>query len=165
MRIFVGCRPEIFSGRSTRGLHPCGLAADKALGIFLRERALSGGDFGSEFQGFAQSSEVVRHVANDPRAIGFAAAMRASPGVRMLAIATEAQLTPVTPTEENLRAGRYSLDRFLLIYVRQPLEPVAREYLRLVLSRDGQQAIADGTLGYLPLNATEVAAELAKLAP
>ena len=38
-----------------------------------------------------------------------------------------------------------------------------REFLRFVLSRDGQEIVARGTLGYLPLNAHEIADELAKL--
>ena len=45
----------------------------------------------------------------------------------------------------------------------QSPEPVVREYLRFILSREGQEAIARGTLGYLPLNAAELAAERAKL--
>ena len=43
------------------------------------------------------------------------------------------------------------------------LEPVAREFLRFALSREGQQIIASGTLGYLPLSATAAAVERAKL--
>jgi phosphate transport system substrate-binding protein len=69
----------------------------------------------------------------------------------------------VALTEENLRAGAYPLDRFLLIYARQPLDPLVREYLRFVLSPEGQGVIARGSLGYLPLNDAELAAERAKL--
>jgi phosphate transport system substrate-binding protein len=35
--------------------------------------------------------------------------------------------------------------------------------MRMVLSREGQEAIASEAKGYLPLNAAELAAELAKL--
>jgi len=38
-----------------------------------------------------------------------------------------------------------------------------KEYLRLVFSREGQQAIAAAAPGYLPLNARGAAEELAKL--
>jgi len=38
-----------------------------------------------------------------------------------------------------------------------------REYLRLVLSRQGQQAVADTPQAYLPLNRLEIEAERAKL--
>lgn len=154
---------DIFSGRSSLGLHPVGLAPDTALGIFLRDRVLAGGDFARDFRGFRQSQEVMQAVAADPRAIGFAAAMRTMPGVKVLDLAPGPGRAPVALTEKNLRAGRYPLDRFLLIYARQPLEPLVREYLRFVLSREGQEVIARGSLGYLPLNDAELAAERAKL--
>ena len=153
----------IFSGRDSRGLHAYGLTPETALALFLRRRLLDGEGFGEGFRGFAQSRDVVTAVTKDPQGIGFTAAMRAMPGVKSLGLATDAASAPIALTDANIRAGRYPLDRFLLIYARQPLEPVVREFLRFVLSREGQEVIARGTLGYLPLNPTEAAAERAKL--
>jgi phosphate transport system substrate-binding protein len=45
----------------------------------------------------------------------------------------------------------------------QPVDPFVKEYLRLVLSKEGQQIVAAETNGYVPLNAREAAEELAKL--
>jgi phosphate transport system substrate-binding protein len=154
---------EIFSGRASRGLHLSGLRPELALGLFLRERLALGENFGPGFKGFRQSAEVVQYVAADPLAIGFAAVNRVTPGVKVLAIAPNAQTAPVALTADNVRAGRYPLDRFLLIYARSPLDPFVREYLRFALSREGQGIIATDALGYLPLNAAEAAAERAKL--
>jgi phosphate transport system substrate-binding protein len=156
---------DIFSGRAVRGLHTYGLLPETALGLVMRQRTLAGGNFGEGFKGFPQSRDVVQAVAEDPLAIGFTAAMRIMPGVKTLALAPGPGVPPVALTDENIRAGRYPLDRFLLIYTRQPLEPFVREYLRFVLSRQGQEIIARGTLGYLPLNSTELAEERAKLEP
>lgn len=153
----------IFSGRDTQGLHPCGLSNETALGLFLRKRLLAGADFGAGFQGFRQSRDVVPAVAADPHAIGFAAAMRTMPGVKVLALSPRPGVEPVPLSEATLRAGSYPLDRFLLIHARQPLDPLVRECLRFVLSREGQEVIARSTLGYLPLNEVELAAERAKL--
>jgi phosphate transport system substrate-binding protein len=54
-----------------------------------------------------------------------------------------------------------------LIYIRripgEPIDPFVKEYLRMVLSREGQQAIAAALPKYLPLNAHEINDELAKL--
>ena len=146
-----------------RTVHPRGLRAELALGIFLRERLSLAETFGAGFCGFAQSAEVVQCVADDPLAIGFTAVNRVTPGVRVLALAADERAAPVALTEDSIRAGRYPLDRFLLVYVRQPLDPFVREYLRLVLSRDGQAIVAGDTLGYLPLNSAEAAIERAKL--
>ena len=154
--IFTGAKP-------LRGLKPCGLSADTALGRCMRERALGGATFAADFAGYAQSAEVVRRVAEDPKAIGFAGAVRADAGVKIIALAPEAGAPPVALTEENLLAGRYPLDRHLLIYFRTPLDPIAREFLVFALSREGQRVIAGGTLGYLPLSARDAAVERAKL--
>lgn len=154
----------VFSGTDhARGLRPCGVEAEAALGLFFRERVLGGQKFAAEFVGVPQSAEVVRRVGEDVHAIGFAAACRATPGVKMLALAAQTGGVPVAVTDENVAAGRYPLDRHLLICARPPLAPWLREFLRFVFSRDGQAIIAAGTLGYLPLNAGDAAAERAKL--
>ena len=102
-------------------------------------------------------------MSEDPLAIGFAAAMRTMPSVRALPLAQRAGEEPVVLTEENIMSGRYPLDRHLLIYVRPPLTPFVREFLRLVLSREGQEAVAASPQGYLPLSTREAAIERAKL--
>ena len=156
--IFAGADPA-------RDLHVCGLAPETALGIFFRERVLGERALAPEFAGVLQSAEVVKRVGADPRAIGFAAAMRASADVKILPLALRAGEAPIALTNENIVAGRYPLDRHLLIYTRRANEPLTRDFLRFALSRAGQRLIAQGTLGYLPLSEAEVAGELAKIAP
>ncbi len=154
---------DIFSGRDTRGLTPVGLAPGLALALFLRSQVRWNGGFAANFKGFGQSAEVVEYVARHRDTIGFAAAMRSVPGVRILPLAPAAGEPAVPLSEESVRAGTYPLDRHLLIYAREPLEPWVREYLGFALSQEGQEIIARGSLGYLPLNAAELAAERAKL--
>jgi len=60
-------------------------------------------------------------------------------------------------------AGRYALDRHLLVFAARPLNPIAREFLRLMLSREGQEAVAASPQGYLPLSAKDAAAERRRL--
>ncbi len=155
---------EIFSGRAGQTWHLHGLRADTALGLFFRRRVLGGGDFAVEFVGAGQSAEVMARVAADPAAIGFAAGMRTIPGVKCLALAPTTGVAPVPLTAETVRAGEYPLDRHLLIYLRQPVEPLAREFLRYALSPEGQAAVGQGVLGYQPLSSFERAVESARLA-
>ena len=140
-----------------------GMQAGTALAYEMQSRTLAGADFAPALRGFAQSSDVAEQVGHDPRGIGFAAAMRTTPQLRALPIAAADGAPPFAPTVDNVMAGRYPLDRYLLVYAKPPLSPFAREFLRLVLSREGQQAVADTPQGYLPLSAAEVAHELAKL--
>lgn len=142
-----------------------GLASGTALSYAFKSAAMGARSIGSRMTGLPQSAEVVQRVSGDPLAIGFAAAMRATGAARVLSIARRAGDDPVAPTEESIVAGRYPLDRFLLIYAPRPLTPLAREFLRLVLSYEGQQAVANTPQKYLPLSASDAAAELANLQP
>jgi phosphate transport system substrate-binding protein len=152
---------------ANRPVHPYGLAAATALGRFMRRHALAGRPFADRFTGFPESTDVVRRVGNDPLGIGFAAMNRATAAVRMVPLSRRPGEPPSRGTRADLLAGRYPLDRCLLIYVRiRPgghLDPIARAYLRLALSREGQRAIASGHLGYLPLSPAQAAAQRAKL--
>jgi len=74
---------------------------------------------------------------------------------------------PTTGTRGELTTDAYPYARNLYIYIRRepgtPFDPLVKEYMRLILSREGQQAVARDPKGYLPLNAADVAREVAKL--
>jgi len=112
-------------------------------------------------------ADVVQRVSEDPTAIGITALNRVSGDVKVVAIKEDEWATASRGAAEEIVAGDYPYDRFLYIYVQRvpglPMDPFVKEYLRLVLSREGQQAIATEAHGYLPLNAREVAEELGKL--
>jgi phosphate transport system substrate-binding protein len=146
-----------------RSVNPYGMESGTALAYELQQAVMPNRPFGVRVVGVPQSAELVDKVAADPSAIGFAAAMRARPEVRALAIAARERAEPVPPTCESIIAGRYLLDRYLLIYLARPIPPVAREFVRFALSREGQQAVATSPQHYLPLSASDAAAELAKL--
>lgn len=146
-----------------RPIHLYTLEPDTPLAISFNSRVLGETRPTTPTAQFHQSRDVIEHVGSDPAGIGFAAAMRASDKVRTLALAAKPGANPVFPTEADIRANRYPLDRYLLIYARTPMSAFAREFLRLVLSREGQQAIADTPQHYLPLSPDEAARERAKL--
>ena len=114
-----------------------------------------------------ESADVVREVANDPLGIGFAAMNRATHSVRIVPLSRRQGERASRGTRADLIAGRYPLDRYLYIYVRlvagEPFDPFVKEYLRLVLSPEGQRIIAAEVHGYRPLDAGELAQESAKL--
>jgi ABC-type Fe3+ transport system substrate-binding protein len=59
--------------------------------------------------------------------------------------------------------NRYPLDRFLYICTARPMPEVAREFVRLALSSEGQSIVAATAQGYIPLLARDAAAESAGL--
>lgn len=146
-----------------RPIRTYGMSAGTALSYAFRDTAMGAHAFGAQMTGLPQSADVVQKISQDPEAIGFAAAMRATGAARVVPLAAHAGGEPVAPTEESIVAGRYPLDRFLLVYAPHPVTPLMSEFLRLVLSREGQQAIAETPQGYLPLSAKDAAIERAKL--
>ena len=71
----------------------------------------------------------------------------------------------VDATLENVATGKYPLSRFLYVYVNKhpnkPLSPIDAEFLKMVLSVDGQKIVEKD--GYVPLSGKMAMAELKKL--
>jgi phosphate transport system substrate-binding protein len=146
-----------------RLIHVYGVQRGSPLAYAMQDAVGADAAFGTAMTGLPQSAEVVAHVAADPLGLGYAAAMHSAPGARMVPVARDAGQEALLPTASTISEGRYPLDRFLLVYARRPLSPFAREFLRLMLSSEGQEAVAQTPQRYLPLSAAEAAVERAKL--
>ncbi len=104
-------------------------------------------------------------IAHDPSAIGFGGFEEGSPGLKTLAVAREDAGPYYEGNGENASSGRYPLTRYMYIRLnRKPgeaLAPQVKEFLRYILSREGQEPILYS--GYFPLTAAEAKEELVKL--
>jgi phosphate transport system substrate-binding protein len=132
---------------------------------YFKEVALCGGDFSDSVKEQPGSASVVQSVTEDPYGIGYSGIGYKTSGVKALALA-KAEGQPFASTDaENVYAGRYPLSRYLYVYVNKApsakLDALSEQFLRYVLSREGQQVVVKD--GYLPLPASVVADELAKL--
>ncbi len=103
-----------------------------------------GASFGCQFKLGQEGQRSYRDVAADPEGIGYASIFFAAKRVRAVPLAG-ADGHFYGPTAENVRAHRYPLSRFLYICVNKPPgEPLggpAAEFLRFLLSREGQQVV------------------------
>jgi phosphate transport system substrate-binding protein len=99
------------------------------------------------------SSTVVQAVASDRYAIGYSGIGYKTADVRAVPIAKSATAKAIEATPANAYTGEYPLSRFLILYVnRKPgevLDPLRKEFLRFVLSRQGQETVVKD--GYYPL--------------
>ncbi|MDH4120790.1 MAG: PstS family phosphate ABC transporter substrate-binding protein [Deltaproteobacteria bacterium] len=132
---------------------------------FFKEHVLKKGDFRDTVKEQPGSSSVVMGVGGDPTAIGYSGMGYVTSQVKMLKMAPKKGAVPVAGTYNNVLNGKYPMGRMLYIYVAKPpgkpLPPLETEFLRFVLSREGQAvAIRDG---FLPLPAPLAEKELAKL--
>jgi phosphate transport system substrate-binding protein len=87
-------------------------------------------------------------------------------GIKPLALAEREGGPYVVPSRASFESRAYPLVRSIYIYLnrapKQPLDPKLREFLRFVLSRDGQRIVADDG-NYLPLPTSVVREQLKKL--
>ena len=151
-----------------RAIHPCGIAEEAAAGLsaFMLSK-MGKRPFTPLYDGFAQSAQVLQRVGEDPAGIGFASGNLANPRTKVLAIAGNDGRYFYPNSPADIMSGNYAYDRYLYIYIRRSsrkaIDPFVKDYLRLVLSQEGQQAMADAVPRYLPLNAREIKEELLKL--
>lgn len=119
--------------------------------------------------------DVLNAVAEDPFGIGFTGWFPPDEGWdRQAQLGSKVRLLPLAATSESRVSHGGSGDLYPLaggIHIMvnrapgKPLEPWLREYLRLALSKEGQDIIASMTKsdGFIPLDPQDVPRELAKL--
>lgn len=125
---------------------------------------LHGGDWADSVHQ-ASIADTAKAIAIEPGALGFGGLEEGGPGLRAVPVARDANSAAIEINAETSSSGRYPLTRYMYIRLRcapgQPPPAPIREFLRYVLSRQGQSPIPYS--GYFPLNAGEVQEELAKL--
>ena len=119
---------------------------------YFREHALCDGDFKDAINEQPGSASVVQGVTESLNGIGYSGIGYRTSGVRAISLGQEdGEL--FEPNAENAVSGDYPLARFLYVYVNkdpnEDLPPIEREFLRLVLSAEGQQVVVRD--GFIPL--------------
>jgi phosphate transport system substrate-binding protein len=120
---------------------------------FFKEQVLSRGDVKSTVNIQTGPGSVVEMIAQERTAIGYSSIGYKAQGVRAVPLSGKHGSAAYEATAENCYSGKYPLSRYLYIYVNLPpdgeLRPVVREFLRFILSRDGQEIVIKD--GFIPL--------------
>lgn len=128
---------------------------------FFQQNALAKGDYKTSVKEQPGSSAVVQGVGGDKYALGYSGIGYKTSGVRALPLSTEEGGDFFEANFENSLSGDYPLARFLIVYVNkkpgEPLDKLTLEFLKYVLSKQGQQVVEKD--GYFPLPA-EFASEV-----
>ena len=132
---------------------------------FFKEHVLQNGDYRDEVKEQPGSASVVQGVTEDRFGIGYSGVGYRTSGVKILQLADKEGGTYYDGSYANVTSGKYPLSRFLYIYINKapgkPLDPLVKEYIKLILSKEGQEVVVKD--GYLPLSESIVAEELKKL--
>jgi phosphate transport system substrate-binding protein len=99
-------------------------------------------------------------VAKDRYALGYSGRAYIGDGVKLLPLAENETGPAIAPGYENVARATYPLSRVCYVNLNKapgkPLNPALAEFVRFILSREGQQVILNQAV-FLPLRANQVA--------
>ncbi|MFN7986814.1 MAG: PstS family phosphate ABC transporter substrate-binding protein [Thermoanaerobaculia bacterium] len=132
---------------------------------FFKEHVLKNGDYKDEVKEQPGSASVVQGVTVDRFAAGYSGIGYATAGVKAVPISAKAGDKCHPATADEAYSGAYPLARFLYVYVNKapnkPLDPLVAEFVKMILSKDGQEVVVKD--GYFPLPGKIEQEEVAKL--
>jgi phosphate transport system substrate-binding protein len=132
---------------------------------FFKEHVLKNGDYKDTVKEQPGSASVVQGVTNDRYGIGYSGIGYRTSGVRIVPLTEKEGGALSEGSYDDVVSKKYPLARYLYLYVNKapgkPLDPLIKEFLKLVYSREGQEVVVKD--GYLPLTAPLVSEELRKL--
>ncbi|WP_250656658.1 PstS family phosphate ABC transporter substrate-binding protein [Alkalimarinus coralli] len=123
---------------------------------YFKKKALCKGDYKNNVNEQPGSASVVQGVSESINGIGYSGIGYKTASVRAIPLAKKPGQPFVDATPENAVTGKYPLSRFLYVYVNKApnksLSPLDGEFIKSVLSKQGQQVVVKD--GYVPLPAT-----------
>jgi phosphate transport system substrate-binding protein len=132
---------------------------------FFKEIVLKNGDFKDTVKEQPGSASVVQGVTEDRFGIGYSGAGYRTSGVRAVPLAETEAGPYYEGTYDQVTSGKYPLSRYLFVYLNRapgkPLDPLPLEFVKLILSKEGQEVVIKD--GYMPLQGKQVQEDLAKI--
>src|SRR6266571_5461004 len=123
---------------------------------FFKEHVMKNGDYKDTVKEQPGSAAVVQGVTVDRFAAGYSGIGYATAGVRAVPLREKDAGTCVEATADNAYSAAYPLARFLYVYVNKapgkPLDPLTREFVKLIVSKEGQEGVVKD--GYFTIPAT-----------
>ena len=122
---------------------------------YFKKKALCKGDFKNSVNEQPGSASVVQSVSTSINAIGYSGMGYKTSSVRAVPLAKKEGQPYYEADNDNAISGKFPLSRFLYVYVNkkpnQPLQPLEREFIKMVMSKQGQEVVVKD--GYVPLPA------------
>ena len=119
---------------------------------YFKEEALCKGDYKANVNEQPGSASVVQSISSTVNAIGYSGIGYKTSSVRAVALSKKGG-EAFEANETNALAGKFPLARFFYVYVNKApnksLSPLDAEFIKLVLSKQGQEVVVKD--GYIPL--------------
>ena len=122
---------------------------------YFKDVALCGGDYKASINEQPGSASVVQGVSESINGIGYSGIGYITSGVRAVPLAAKAGDEFSPADADHALDGSYPLSRTLFVYINKhpnrKLDPLQAEFLKMVLSKQGQEVVVRD--GYIPLPA------------
>ena len=134
---------------------------------YFKQIALCSGDFKNTVNEQPGSASVVQSITASLNGIGYSGVGYITSGVRAVPLSEIPGEPAIPASKEAASDGSYPLSRYLYIYINKrpdtALTPLEREFLKLVLSVQGQEIVEKD--GYIALPPKVVQRELLRIEP
>mgnify|MGYP003630303579 FL=1 len=131
---------------------------------YFKSKALCKGDFRSSVNEQPGSASVVQSVSTSLNGIGYSGIGYKTSSVRAIPLSKKGG-DFIEASPEMAVTGKYPLSRFLYVYVNKapnkPLAPLEREFIKMLMSKSGQEVVVKD--GYIPLPSKVVEKTLTSL--
>src|SRR5262249_10665310 len=158
-----------------RPIHMHGVQWPDGISNYIRLVICSDGELKSDIRGVkidhtpgvpTAMFRILGEIDKDPAAIGYGGFYGERPNTKRIAVSENPNGPYLTGSFDEVSAAKYPLTRFIHIVVNKPpgkpLDPKIKEFLKYVLSMEGQKMVANEGV-FLPLPARLVQQELHKL--
>jgi phosphate transport system substrate-binding protein len=143
-------------------IHLYGIKPWNGFEEFVRQRVLSAGGKRGEWRDGIMFEKLVfpmaKDISNDRFAIGYSGMAYTDAPVKLVPLVEKDGDVPQAPTYENVARATYPLARLTFFNANKtpnkPLPPALEEFLKFVLSKEGQQVVLEHAR-YLPLRASQ----------
>ncbi|MBI3820639.1 MAG: phosphate ABC transporter substrate-binding protein [Planctomycetes bacterium] len=133
--------------------------------VYFKEHALAKGDYKDSVKEQPGSGGVIQAITADAAGIGYSGIGYKTAGVKTLDVAAKDGKPYFSTDAKNVYDGKYPLSRFLYVYINKepnkPVDPLVREMLKYILSKQGQEQVDKDE--FLKLTPKMVNEELQKL--
>ena len=157
---------------ASKPIHTYGLKSPNGIEWYFKIRVMQMGEYKSNIQfvkgrGFTHAFNVAAEDMKDhPGGLTYALMANIQPNTKVVALSENPGGKCVLPTTQTVYDHTYPLSRYVYVYVNHKpgthVPDKVKEFLRAVLSREGQQQVANDGV-YLPLQPAVVREELAKV--
>jgi len=155
-----------------RPIHLYGLKPVNGIERYFSMIAMQDGEYKDNIQfvkgkGFTHAFTVAAEdMAKNPGGLTYALMANVTANVKVLKVSEKEGGTCYEPNVKNVYEHKYPFSRYVYLYINRapgkPIEPKVKEFLKLVLSREGQDVVAKERV-FIPLLPSVVQEELQKL--